>query len=93
MTSIEFSASALFDNPADAPDSTGRRTLGVSFARLWHALIRPFEKRRAFVKLSRLSPHVQRDMGVDPETVADALVGSWDEVDLARYLRRRHTAR
>lgn len=60
-----------------------------ALARLLPELFRRHAERRTVVQLSRLDPHLLRDMGFDPERIADALEGSWDEVDLARYLRRR----
>jgi hypothetical protein len=46
-----------------------------------------FEERRLIVRLSRLPAHIVRDMGFDPEKVADELARTWD--DPALRLRRR----
>jgi uncharacterized protein YjiS (DUF1127 family) len=52
------------------------------FARLiaiWQAYIRQVEEHRAIVRLSRLGPHLIRDMGFDPDEIHAALDGTWDE--------------
>ena len=41
-------------------------------------------QRRLYARLSRLSPHLIRDMGIDPEDVRDAVAGTWDEIDPGR---------
>jgi uncharacterized protein YjiS (DUF1127 family) len=82
----------IHDTPAAIDASAaGLRVPDVSaaLARLWRRTARRVEERRTLLRLSRLSPHVVRDMGFEPELIAEALEGSWDEVDLARYLRRR----
>lgn len=38
--------------------------------------------------LSRLPPHLIRDMGLDPARVYDAVEGTWDEVNPGRYRDR-----
>ncbi len=53
----------------------------------WRAMLAHREERRTIVKLSRLPVHVIRDMGFDPESVYEALDGSWDEVDPANPYR------
>lgn len=53
----------------------------------WRAMLVHREERRTIVKLSRLPMHVIRDMGFDPESVYEALDGSWDEVDPANPYR------
>ena len=55
---------------------------------LWRNFIRRRQERRAIVKLSRLAPHVIRDMGFDPERIYDALDGSWDEVNPGQFRNR-----
>ena len=37
-------------------------------------------ERRLMAQLSRLSPHMIRDIGLDPDEVYDAVAGTWDEV-------------
>ncbi|PRD40890.1 hypothetical protein C5748_24380 [Phyllobacterium phragmitis] len=57
----------------------------------WRAMRRHRQERRALVALSRLPPHVIRDMGCDPEQIYAALDGSWDEVDPGNF--RNHLPR
>ncbi|RCS24497.1 DUF1127 domain-containing protein [Phyllobacterium salinisoli] len=51
----------------------------------WRAMRRHREERRELVALSRLGPHIIRDMGFDPEEVYMALNGSWDDIDPAKF--------
>lgn len=87
-----------------SPTSSGLRTIPVarearrllpdfSVAGFWRGAWQRIAERRLLVRLSRLDPHVMRDMGFDPELIAEALEGTWDEMDLARYLRRGSQAR
>lgn len=39
--------------------------------------------RRAIVKLSRVSPHLLRDMGFEPEAIHEAADGDWRRLDAA----------
>lgn len=47
----------------------------------WSAFAERRRERRTLVAISRLPPHVIRDMGFDPERIYEALDGTWDEVD------------
>jgi uncharacterized protein YjiS (DUF1127 family) len=47
----------------------------------WQAYAERRRERRMLIEISRLAPHVIRDMGLEPELVYEALDGSWDEVD------------
>jgi uncharacterized protein YjiS (DUF1127 family) len=49
----------------------------------WRELLRRRRQRRLFVRISRLPPHLMRDIGFAPEDVYDALEGSWDEVGIS----------
>ena len=51
----------------------------------WRAWLRRREERRAIVAISRLAPHVIRDIGFEPERIYEALEGSWDEVDPVNF--------
>lgn len=51
----------------------------------WRAMRRHRKERRLLITLSRLAPHVIRDIGLDPEQVYEALEGSWDEIDPANF--------
>jgi hypothetical protein len=52
------------------------------------AIVRRSGDRRALVQISRLDPHIIRDMGFDPDAIYAALEGSWDEVEMGRFKRR-----
>ena len=54
---------------------------------LW-AFVRRRAERRMYACLARLSPHLIRDAGFDPDVVHDAVAGSWDEVAPGRYRNR-----
>lgn len=90
MASIDVTHNILNRSGARADASRTRPSapVGAALRSLWQSTVRRRLERRTLVKLSRLPPHVVRDMGFDPERIAEALEGSWDEVDLARYLRR-----
>jgi uncharacterized protein YjiS (DUF1127 family) len=45
----------------------------------WQAYVRQIEEHRTIVKLSRLDPHLIRDMGFEPADIYAALDGTWDE--------------
>jgi hypothetical protein len=47
----------------------------------WQTLLRRQEERRAIVAISRLGPHIIRDMGLDPERIHEELRGGWDAID------------
>lgn len=47
---------------------------------VWRKIRSRYEMRRDLVHLSRLSPRLIRDAGLDPERIYAALDGSWDEV-------------
>lgn len=79
MTAIEFSEQFFRDRVRY--DLLGTLRAG------WLAMRRHREERRTMVTLSRLPPHVIRDMGFDPELIYAALDGSWDEVDPQRFRR------
>jgi uncharacterized protein YjiS (DUF1127 family) len=51
-------------------------------------MLRRHRERRLLARLSRLDPHVIRDMGFDPDSIYDELDGSWDEIDPGRYRNR-----
>lgn len=52
------------------------------------AFVRRRSERRALARLSRLPERLVRDAGFDPETVRDAVSGTWDEVNPGRYRHR-----
>jgi uncharacterized protein YjiS (DUF1127 family) len=56
------------------------RSLLAVVGRLWGVALDRRKERRALVRLSRLPPHLIRDVGLEPERVYKALDGSWDEV-------------
>jgi uncharacterized protein YjiS (DUF1127 family) len=45
----------------------------------WQGYVRQVEEHRTIVRLSRLDPHIIRDMGFDPADLHAALEGTWDE--------------
>lgn len=51
----------------------------------WRAFRQHRAERRTLVALSRMGPHMIRDLGFDPEQVYAALDGSWDEVDPSSF--------
>ena len=73
MTAIDFSA-RLREAPV-------RHDLSRALKAGWQVFLRHRRDRRSIVDISRLSPHVIRDIGFEPEDVYGALKGSWDEVD------------
>jgi uncharacterized protein YjiS (DUF1127 family) len=56
-----------------------------SLTELWRKFVRRRQEHRALVNLSRLPPHLIRDMGFDPERIYDALDGTWDELGDPRF--------
>ena len=63
------------------PDERVRYDFVGALQAAWLAFAQRRRERRTLVALCRLSPHVIRDMGFDPERIYEALDGSWDEVD------------
>ena len=59
--------------------STRPGFLGAMYAR-WQAHLLRRKERRMMVDLSRLPPHLIRDMGFDPEQIYYELRGSWEEI-------------
>lgn len=53
----------------------------------WQAMREHRQQRRIVVALSRLGPHLIRDIGLDPELVYEVLDGTWDEIDPASLVR------
>jgi uncharacterized protein YjiS (DUF1127 family) len=51
----------------------------------WQTFLNRREERRTIVAISRLGPHLIRDMGLDPERIYEELRGGWDEVDPASF--------
>ena len=47
----------------------------------WQSFLRRREERRAMVAISRLDPHLIRDVGFDPAQVHKAVGGGWDAID------------
>jgi uncharacterized protein YjiS (DUF1127 family) len=72
---------ATLDVALRLPEKRVRYDLIGALQVAWRAFVHHRRERRTLVELSRLSPHVIRDMGFDPERVYEALDGSWDEVD------------
>ncbi len=74
----------LFGTASEAPVRAGNSVVDVLFSSVGQ-MVRRFEERRTIVKLSRLDPHLIRDMGFDPAAIYGALEGSWDEVHGDRF--------
>ncbi len=53
----------------------------TALASAFHGAVERQRERQAIVRLSRLPDHVVRDMGFDPDKVAAALAGTWDEIE------------
>lgn len=65
----------------DQEGDNSRRPGGiVAVIGVWRKIRSRYEMRRDLVHLSRLSPRLIRDAGLDPERIYAALDGSWDEV-------------
>jgi uncharacterized protein YjiS (DUF1127 family) len=56
-----------------------RFSLFTPLLEAWQAYARQVEEHRTIVRLSRLDPHIIRDMGFDPADIHAALEGTWDE--------------
>ncbi|HEV7278027.1 MAG TPA: hypothetical protein VGN80_17235 [Devosiaceae bacterium] len=63
-------------------------TVRLPLPRFLQNALRDWQERRAMVRISRLSPHLIRDMGFDPDCLYDALDGTWDEICPGRYRDR-----
>ena len=77
MTAIDFSVK--YHEDLTRYDILGALRAG------WQAFARRRQERRAIVAISRLAPHVIRDMGFEPEEIYGALNGTWDEVDPVNF--------
>ena len=69
------------------PDRTALR-LVVNVPDLLWVLVHRRAEQRMYRRLSRLSPHLIRDAGFDPDEVYDRMSGSWAEVNPGRYRGR-----
>ncbi len=56
-----------------------RISLFAPLLEAWQAYVRQVEEHRTIVRLSRLDPHLIRDMGFDSADIHAALEGTWDE--------------
>ncbi len=56
----------------------------VSVAEIFQAYLRWRRQRRTLACVSRLSEHLMRDAGLDPEDVYDAVPGRWEEAHPGR---------
>jgi uncharacterized protein YjiS (DUF1127 family) len=54
--------------------------LAIGIPDFLRTFLRRRRARRLLARLSRLSPHLIRDIGLDPDEVHDAVAGTWDEV-------------
>jgi uncharacterized protein YjiS (DUF1127 family) len=59
--------------------------LAQDLRQIWVNFIARRQERRLMARLSRLDPHILRDMGFDPAAVYGALEGTWDEVHGDRF--------
>jgi uncharacterized protein YjiS (DUF1127 family) len=84
MATIELFQSARDDEAQAASHQAGFLS---GPRKAFRAVRRRVEERRTIAKLSRLSPHLIRDMGLDPEAIRGALIGTWDEVHEDRFPR------
>ena len=74
------------------PDQPSLR-LVVTMPNIISAYIRRRRERRLFAELSRLSPHLIRDAGFDPDAVYAAVAGTWDEIIPGGYRMRQDRRR
>ena len=58
--------------------------LAITIPDLFWSFMRRRRERRLMARLARLSPHLIRDIGFDPDQVYDAVAGTWGEVDPGR---------
>jgi uncharacterized protein YjiS (DUF1127 family) len=76
----------LFQSARDEAQAASREVGFLSELReAVRAVRRRVEERRTIARLSRLSPHLIRDMGLDPDAIRGALIGTWDEVHEDRF--------
>ena len=78
MTTIAFT---------EAYDARPTIRLVITLPAFLPAFLRRRAERRLFACLSRLSPHLIRDVGFDPDEVHAALAGSWDGLGRGRDRR------
>lgn len=81
MTTIERTDYAAV-RPQPRPGSA------VLLPGFWRSFLRRWQERRTLVRLSRLAPHIIRDMGFDPDSIYDEIDGSWDEVNPGKFRNR-----
>lgn len=80
-------AETMFDIRRERSDYGVLSALGAAFASGIAAFRDRRSERALMVELSRRSPRLLADMGLDAEAVYATLDGTWDEVDPARWRR------
>jgi uncharacterized protein YjiS (DUF1127 family) len=83
MATIEMFQTFRDEAPADSAGSGFLPRLRQAF----RTMGRRIEERRTIARLSRLSPHLIEDMGLEPAAIYGALRGTWDEVNEDRFPR------
>jgi hypothetical protein len=81
MTTIEL-------NHANHSETTERQNLLVVLHDAFRAYVERRKWHRTVVRMSRLQPHLIRDMGFEPEAIYAAVEGGWDEVDVRQYSQK-----
>jgi hypothetical protein len=82
---------AIHTSAAGAAPSIALRVPNVlaTVANGWAAFRRRRFERASIVRISRMDPHLIRDMGFEPEAIYAALDGTWEELDPGRFTTRR----
>ena len=80
-------AETMFEIRRERSDYGVLAALGAAFASGLTAFRDRRDERALMVELSRRSPRLLADMGLDADAVYATLDGSWDEVDPARWRR------
>ncbi len=70
--------------PAEDHQEARDGLFGAVRARI-RTVIRHQEEKRTIARIARFSPHLIRDMGLEPAAVYGALEDTWDEVPGARW--------
>jgi uncharacterized protein YjiS (DUF1127 family) len=73
---IEMASIEVSDYVNETPVKAG--VVGVVRS-AWNEIVRHHRERRAIAHISRLSPHLIKDMGFDPQRI-NAAAGTWDGI-------------
>ena len=86
MTTLSMNSDRLQGRTGHATSTCSSPTV----PRWWHALAMRFARRRTLRKFYHLSPHLLRDMGLNPDDFRDAFAGRGKSVLFMPFRHPRH---